>query len=334
MVNDSHTVYAAAMTTAHQFAPANGIQVCYESLGSEQSPTILLIMGLGMQLVAWPDEFCQALVDQGFRVIRFDNRDVGHSSKIHWSQKANLPLAMLGTLFGVRAKAPYLLDDMAKDAIGLLDYLQIPQAHIVGVSMGGMIAQTVAAHYPQRVLSLTSIMSSSGNRKVSRGKLSVLGKLIKRPPKENDLEAQIKHLMHLFGVIGSPGFATDQAGLRQHLELGLRRSSYSLGMAHQLLAILASGDRRRQLAKITAPTLVIHGEADPLVPVAAGRDTAQHIKGAQLHVIPGMGHDLPPGVQALLLPLISEFCHAHGGTMTSASGETQAATQNAVQSST
>lgn len=322
------------MNTSHQFAHANGIQICYESIGPEQSPAILLIMGLGMQLVAWPDEFCQALLDKGFRVIRFDNRDVGRSSKIHWSRKANLPLAMLGTLFGIRAKAPYLLDDMANDAIALLDYLQIGQAHIVGVSMGGMIAQTVAAHYPQRVLSLTSIMSSSGNRKVSRGKLSVLGKLIKRPPKENDIEAQINHLMHLFGVIGSPGFATDQATLRQHLEFGLRRSSYSLGMAHQLLAILASGDRRRQLAKITAPTLVIHGEADPLVPLAAGRDTAQHIKGAQLHIIPGMGHDLPPGVQALLLPLISDFCHAHGGTMTTASSDTSRPAQNAVQSGT
>lgn len=322
------------MTTPQELTHANGIDLCYQSLGAKNSPTILLIMGLAMQLVAWPDEFCQHLVDQGFRVIRFDNRDVGHSSKIKWSRKPNLPLALLGTLFGVRAKAPYLLDDMADDAMGLLDTLDIKQAHIVGVSMGGMIAQAVAARYPQRVLSLTSIMSSSGNRKVSRGKLSVLGKLIKRPPKADDVSAQIEHLMHLFGVIGSPGFATDPLELRTRIESGIRRSSYSRGMEHQLLAILASGDRRRQLAKISAPTLVIHGADDPLVPVAAGRDTAQHIAGAQLHIVPGMGHDLPPGVLAILQPLIVDFCKAHSQLMTTASSVNAGGEQNAVQSAT
>jgi proline iminopeptidase len=288
--------------------PANGIELCYESLGNNEAPTLLLIMGLGMQLLAWPDAFCQGLVDQGFRVIRFDNRDVGHSSKIRWNKRPNILLAMAAAWVGLPVRAPYLLDDMANDTIGLLDALHIERAHIIGASMGGMIAQCRAARYPDRLLSLTSIMSTTGNRRVSHGKPAVLRELLRRPARPDDVGSRVDQLIHLFGVIGSPGFPSDPDVLRQHLERGVRRSHYPAGQYHQLLAIIASGDRRRELAKIKTQTLVIHGADDPLVPVAAGRDTAKHIAGAQLQIIKGMGHDLPPEVQNLLLESIVRHC--------------------------
>lgn len=289
---------------------ANGIELCYQSLGDPEAPAILLVMGLGMQLVAWPDAFCERLVGQGFRVIRFDNRDCGHSTRIAWGQRPRLLFALLRGAFGLPVRAPYLLGDMADDAIGLLDALAVARAHVVGVSMGGMIAQCMATRCPDRLLSLTSIMSASGHWRSYIGKPVALRQLLSRPERPNDPESQVEHMLRVFGVIGSPAFPTDQGELRRRLEYGLRRAHYPRGQIHQLLATVAAGDRRRELARIRAPTLVIHGADDPLLPVAAGRDTARHIPGARLQVIRGMGHDLPPGVQALLLEAIVAHCRA------------------------
>jgi proline iminopeptidase len=222
----------------------------------------------------------------------------------------DLRIAVARAFFRRPVAAPYTLDDMAADCVGLIDALGIDRAHLVGASMGGMIAQNVAARYPQRVASLTSIMSSSGNPslRVALGKPRALRAVLARPLATSDAEALVEHYVRVFGVIGSPGFATDAELLRHNLRRIVSRGFHPAGTARQLLAILASGDRRPLLARIAAPTLVIHGSDDPLLPVAAGRDTARHVRGARLEVIEGMGHDLPPGVQALLVERIASHC--------------------------
>ncbi len=297
-----------ALPDGEAMVRANGIELCYQSLGDPGMPVILLIMGLGMQLIAWPDAFCASLVERGFRVIRFDNRDVGRSTHVVWGQRPRVLLAIVRSILGLPVHSPYRLSDMADDAIGLLDALQVERAHVVGVSMGGMIGQCMAAHHPARLLSLTSIMSASGNWRVACGRPSVLRQILRRPVQPDDPASQVGHLMRLMGVIGSPGFPTDQAELRRQLERGVGRAFYPVGPYQQLLAIVAAGDRRRELAMIRVPTLVIHGADDPLLPVAAGREAARHIAGARLQVIKGMGHDLPPGVQALLAEGIVSHC--------------------------
>jgi len=291
-------------------ATVRGIELDYESIGDVGAPAILLIMGLGMPGIAWPDPIVDGLVAAGFRVIRFDNRDCGHSSKVAGGRPPNLRMAILRALLRRTVTAPYTLDDMAVDAAGLLDALGIGRAHVVGVSMGGMIAQNVAALYPQRVASLTSIMSSTGNPsvRVSMGKPRALRAILARPAGASDVESLVEHYARVFGVIGSPGFAVDGELLRHNLRRIVSRGVYPAGTARQLLAILASGDRRPLLARIVAPTLVIHGSDDPVLPVAAGRDTALHTPGARLAIISGMGHDLPPGVQRLLVERIVEHC--------------------------
>jgi proline iminopeptidase len=269
-------------------------------------------MGLGMQLVAWPDTFCQGLIDRGFRVLRFDNRDSGLSTKIRVRRQPNLVVALAAAWLRLPVRSPYTLDAMAADAVGLLDALDIPRAHIVGLSMGGMIAQIVAARYPERVLTLTSIMSSSGSRKVSQPRPDAKRALLSKPSDPADPECVIDHLVRFFGVIGSPGFPTDRAALREQVARSVRRGHHPAGLTRQLVAIIASGDRRKLLPKITAPTLVIHGAQDPLVPVEAGRDTARHIAGAKLMVIEGMGHDLAPGLLPILVEAIAAHCHGSG----------------------
>jgi proline iminopeptidase len=294
-----------------------GIALDYESRGDLGAPAILLIMGLGMPGIAWPDPFVDELVAAGFRVIRFDNRDCGHSSKLAGGRLPDLRLAIVRALLRRRVAAPYTLDDMAADAVGVLDALGIGRAHLVGVSMGGMIAQNVAALYPQRVASLTSIMSSTGNPsvRVTMGKPRALRAILSRPASTSDAEALVEHFARVFGVIGSPGFAVDADLLRHNLRRIVDRGVHPAGTARQLLAILASGDRRPLLHRIVAPTLVVHGSDDPLVPVAAGRDTALHIRGSRLEIVRGMGHDLPPGVQPLLAARIVEHCRgARGAT--------------------
>jgi len=287
---------------------ANGITLEYETWGDPAAAPILLIMGLGMQLTSWPDAFREGLVAHGFRVLAFDNRDCGLSTRIRVRKTPNLLLQIARAWARMPVRSPYTLDDMAADTLGLLDALHVARAHVVGVSMGGMIAQVIAARYPERTASLTSIMSTTGNRRVSKSKPDARRALLSRPDDPDNPESVTRHLIELFGVIGSPGYPADHGELRARIERSVRRSYYPAGTAHQLLAILASGDRRWLLPSITAPTLVIHGADDPLVPVAAGRDTAHHIKGAHLKVIEGMGHDLPLALQPVLVEAIAAHC--------------------------
>jgi proline iminopeptidase len=293
-------------------AQANGLTLNYDLFGDPAAPPIVLVMGLGLPGLAWPDVFVDALVAHGFRVIRFDNRDCGHSSKLGTGPMPNLPAAIAKALLRLRVRAPYDLDDMAADTAGLLDALGIDKAHVVGVSMGGMIAQMLAARFPARVLSLTSIMSSSGNPspRVALGKRRALRAIISRPADPTSVDAVVNHLVGVFGVIGSPGFPTPLEHLKQNLERIARHGLFPLGTARQLLGILASGDRRPAIRTIKAPTLVIHGADDPLVPVAAGIDTAANIPGAKVEVIAGMGHDFAPALQPRLAATIAAHCRA------------------------
>ena len=284
------------------------LHIEYESLGDPAHPAIVLIMGLGMQLLGWPDNFCQALVARGYRVIRFDNRDCGLSSRTPGRKHPKLLLAMAAAALGLRVRTPYTLEDMAYDTVGLMDRLGIARAHVVGASMGGMIAQLLAAKHPQRVLSLTSIMSTSGNRKLSKPSKAAGKALLARPADPNDPELVIEHLVNTFGVIGSPGYPSTRDEMRHRIGRSVRRAYDPAGVARQLVAVIAAGDRRKLLATITAPTLVIHGAADPLVPLAAGRDTAQHIPGASLLVIEGMGHDFPEALQPRIATAIADHC--------------------------
>jgi proline iminopeptidase len=284
---------------------SNDITIEYESFGSAKAPAIVLIMGLGMQLTAWPDPFCDALVKQDFRVIRFDNRDIGLSSKLAHLGTPNLAWASLKHLIGLPLRNPYLLTDMAADTVGLLDGLELQRAHIVGVSMGGMIAQLVAALYRDRTLSLTSIMSSSGDPRLPGPSRAVERALLSRPEKPREFESVVDHYVKFFRLIASPGFPTDPVELRERLEKNVRRSNYPAGTARQILAIAASGDRSHLLPTIVAPTLVIHGDKDPLVPLAAGQDTAKKIPGARMKIIEGMGHDMAAW------PLLAEEIAGH-----------------------
>jgi pimeloyl-ACP methyl ester carboxylesterase len=287
--------------------PTNGVTLDVEERGARTSPAVLLVMGLAMPAAAWPEEFIDRLLGHGLRVVCFDNRDCGASSRVRTVRPQNLQLALTRALLRLPVHAPYTLDDMARDAAGVLDALGVSRAHVVGVSMGGMIAQVLAARMPERVASLTSIMSSSGNPSphVAFGSPRALRVLLKRPGRLDDVEAMADHLMYVFGVIGSPGYRAEPRMLREHMRRIARRGYDPAGATRQLLAILASGDRRPLLERITAPTLVIHGADDPLVPVAAGVDTARHIRGAQLMVVPGMGHDFAPSLQPLLADTIA-----------------------------
>ena len=275
---------------------ANGIQLEYETHGDPTNPPLLLIMGLGAQLTLWPIELVEALVARGYHVIRYDNRDIGLSQKFGAHGIPKFRRVALMRLLGLRAKLPYRLTDMAADAMGLLDALGIKQAHVVGASMGGMIAQLVAATYPERVLSLTSIMSTTGNRKVPPARKEAMAALLDRAPAGATLEDVLPIGFRVSKAIGSPGYPADETRLRERIERDFKRSFYPEGAARQISAILDDGDRRKRLKAVKAPTLVIHGLDDPLVPVEGGRDTAAHIPGAQLLEIPGMGHDLPLGL--------------------------------------
>ncbi|MDO9359174.1 MAG: alpha/beta hydrolase [Polaromonas sp.] len=267
-------------------------------------PVVLLIMGLGMQLVAWPPALVQSLVDAGYRVVRLDNRDIGLSQKFDHLGMPNLLWEGLKYKLGLPVNSPYSLGDMAADTLAVLDALHIDKAHVVGVSMGGMIAQRVAIAAPQRVLSLTSIMSSSGARGLPQAKPQVMRVLMSRPAGK-DPESVLNHYVKLFKAIGSPGFPTDDAELRERIAFAAKRSFYPAGTVRQMAAIAADGKRAAALGALRMPTLVIHGKADPLVPFACGEDTARRIHGAQLVGIEGMGHDLPAGVvQRILEPLV------------------------------
>lgn len=273
-------------------AQVNGIKLTYEDKGAKDAPVILLVMGLGGQLTLWPDEFVDALVAHGFRTIRYDNRDVGLSTRFEAAGVPNLKWMFVKAALRLPVRPAYSLADMAADGIGLLDHLGIAKAHIAGASMGGMISQHIAARYPERVLSLTSIMSTTGNAKLPRANKEAMAVLANRPM-SGDPEAMIAYSVRAARVIGSPGYPAAEERLQRRVRSDFERGWYPQGVARQMAAIVADGDRRALLATIKAPTLVIHGEADPLVPLAGGKDTAASIPGARLLTIPGMGHDLP-----------------------------------------
>ena len=282
---------------------ANGLQFEYETFGKDKDPALLLIMGLGGQLVQWPEEFCEALARGGYYVIRYDNRDVGLSTHLGHLGKAKLASAGVLSTLRLPVKSPYKLDDMATDAVGVLDALSIKSAHVVGISMGGMIGQIVAAKHPARVRSFVSIMSSSGHKNLPGPSLRIQLRMIKRP-KAFDRESLIAYSMETWRLIGSPAYPTPTDALRAKVERAFDRASYPQGLGRQTVAILASGSRMSLLPKIHAPTLIIHGDQDPLVPVAAAYNLARYIPGAKLEVISGMGHDLPPQLLSQLQTLI------------------------------
>jgi len=262
------------------------VELVYETIGDPADPALLLIMGLGMQLIHWDRGLCELFAERGFHVIRFDNRDAGLSTKV----RAPVPNVMR-LMAGLPARVPYRLDDMASDTLGLLDHLDIGRAHLVGASMGGMIAQTIAIRAPERVLSLASMLSSTGDRFVGTPKLRVWSVLMRRAPA--DREAFITYFARVFRMIGSPGYRVDEERMRARAAETYDRCHYPAGTARQLGAILASGSRTAALRELDIPTVVIHGEADPLVPLRAGIATAQAIPGAELITVPGMGHDMP-----------------------------------------
>ena len=299
---------------------ANGISIEVEDSGGD-GPAVLLVMGLGMQLVAWPQAFVQAFVQAGYRVIRHDNRDVGLSRQFNDLGVPNLLWAMTQARLGFTPRAPYGLRDMALDSIGVLGALGIARAHVIGVSMGGMIAQRIALAAPARTISLTSIMSSSGARGLPNPRPAVLRALMSRP-KNDTPAAQLEHSMALFRLIASPAFATSDEELRRGVLDAAARGVNRAGVARQLLAIGADASRAAELRGITAPTLVLHGRADVLVPLACGADTARRIPGATLQAIDGMGHDLAPGLlPKLLAPILAHLAAAQAGASSEAASK-------------
>src|SRR4029077_18706121 len=285
---------------------ANGINLCYDEIGDAKAPVILLIMGLGTQMIAWPEAFCLALGQRGFRVVRFGNRVIGLSTKIENAAPGDLIAAFARAMAGESVEAPYALDDMAADTVGLMGALHIGRAHMIGASMGGMIAQIVAARYADRARSLTSIMSSSGAPGLPQGRPEAISALLSSRPPFGDRESVIREGVRILRIIGSPGFPTWDAKLRAKFERAADRSYYPPGVGRQMLAILASGSRVELLKEIKVSTLVIHGADDPLVPVEAGTDTAKHIPGAALKIVPGMGHDLANGLVPILVDAIAD----------------------------
>jgi pimeloyl-ACP methyl ester carboxylesterase len=275
--------------TAMPIARANGIDIAYETLGDPADPTVLLVHGLGCQLIEWDDELCRAIVDRGFHVVRFDNRDVGESTRF------DQPVDVMGVIAAVAAgevpEVPYLLSDMAADAVGLLDHLGVDRAHVLGVSMGGMIVQTMAIEHGARLRSMTSIMSTTGDPDVGMPTGEAMSTLLSPPPqtREELQDAAVRNA----GVWGSPGLY-DEARLREVAGRKWDRGYDPAGTARQLAAILASGSRSAGLATVDVPTLVIHGTADKLVQPSGGERTAEVVPDAKLLMIEGMGHDLPP----------------------------------------
>lgn len=281
-------------------AAANGVQIAYETFGDPDDPTILLVMGLGVQMLGWDEELCQMLTARGFQVVRFDNRDVGHSTKIEGGPRPDVMAALAGDV----SSASYRLEDMAADCAGLLDELGVPAAHVVGASQGGMIAQTLAIGHPERVLSLMSIMSTTGDRAVGQPHPEAIPALLTRPPEGR--EGFVDFVVGAWKVIGSPGFEVDEQALRARAGASYDRGIYPDGTGRQLLAIVASGDRTEALHGLDLPTTVIHGIEDPLIDVSGGKATAAAIPGARLELIEGMGHDMPRQLWPRLVELIVE----------------------------
>jgi pimeloyl-ACP methyl ester carboxylesterase len=266
------------------------IEIIYDTFGDSTAPSMLLVTGLGDQMIAWDEEFCCELAAQGYWVIRYDNRDAGLSTKFDEAGMPDIPALMQGKMI----ETPYLLRDMADDGVGLLDALGVESAHVVGLSMGGMIVQEIAIHHPQRVRTMTSIMSSTGNPELPPAKPEAMA-LLTEPAPTARLD-YIEGSVRIARILSGPGFPADEDRIRKKAGDVFDRGLSPAGMTRQLAAIIGSGSRKDALKSVTVPALVIHGDADPLVPVEAGIDTADAISGATLFIIKGMGHSLPPAV--------------------------------------
>jgi pimeloyl-ACP methyl ester carboxylesterase len=293
------------------FAEANGQRLCYQTFGDGRAPVILLIMGLGAQMVLWDEDFCTALAARGYRVVRFDNRDIGRSSKIDVAVKVDFADLIMKQMRGEKIVSPYTLRDMAADACGLLDHLSVSRAHIVGASMGGMIAQEMAINFPERMLTLTSIMSSTGNPTLPPPAPEATAVLLAPPP--TNREDYLASFARTWRVLRVGSFPADEANDLARGELTFERGLNPMGVARQMLAIFASGDRRAKLAQVKIPTLVIHGDVDPLVRLAAGEDTAKTIPGASLVVVKDMGHAMPTPLAPQIIDAIAAHVGTHAG---------------------
>lgn len=292
-------------------AAANGIELEYEALGDGEP--LVMIMGIGAQLVLWPEGLCSALVERGFRVIRFDSRDVGLSTKLHGATTPGLPALLALRLLGRPIDAPYTLIDMADDTAGLLDALGIERAHVLGVSLGGMVAQTMAIVHPSRVRSLVSLMSTPGSRRTSIGRPRALQALFGRTPRTR-AEA-VAHYVRFLRVCGSPAYPIDVAEATRASGVSFDRCHYPVGVLRQLAAVVATGDRTGALRFVRAPTLVIHGLEDPLLPPSGGRATARAIPGARLKLFPGMGHDLPAALWPAFADAVADNARRAGAVL-------------------
>lgn len=284
---------------------ANNIDIYYEENGPADGPVILLVMGLGAQMIAWPDEFIHGLVSKGYRVIHYDNRDVGMSQRMEGAKTPHLVWTMFKARIGLPVRVPYTLGDMAADGIGLLDALGIDEAHVVGASMGGMIVQLMAANHPERTLSMTSIMSSSGKAGLPGARADIQRQfMVKRPPDASREEA-VAFGAELVSAFSYPDPARPENAHAEMAAKAFDRGYYPVGTRRQLLAIIADGSRVERLKTIKVPTLVVHGGADPLVPKEGSEDIARHIPGARLEIIDEMAHDLPPSQVGRILDLIA-----------------------------
>jgi pimeloyl-ACP methyl ester carboxylesterase len=291
-----------------QLARANGIELCYEIFGDADAEPMLLIMGLGAQMIHWDDDFCAQLAARGFRVIRFDNRDIGKSSRLSGGKRLGAVELLKLKFLKIPVAAPYTLRDMAEDVIGLMDALGIASAHLVGASMGGMIAQEIAISFPQRVRSLTSIMSTTGNPKLPPPTREATAVLMAPPPASK--EEYFVRFAQTWKVLRAGSFPQDEALDRARAERSYARGLNPEGVGRQLRAILASGSRKQRLGSVRAPTLVIHGTRDPLVPPEGGKDTAASIPGAKLLMVEGMGHALPIPMWPPIIDAIDAHAHA------------------------
>ena len=286
---------------------ANGIDIEYESFGRDSDPLILLIMGFGAQLTFWPEALCHGLAARGFRVVRFDNRDVGKSTHLA-GETAPDPRALFAEVMaGRRPQVPYTLDDMADDVVGLMDALHINRAHIVGASMGGMIAQLVAINHPDRTKSLISIMSTTGRRDLPSGNPETLSVLF-RPPESASREDLVEASVLVQKALAGSGFPASEAEMRARAEVRTDYAPFDLaGISRQSAALIVAPPRDKLLKKLHCPALVIHGADDPVIPAAAAKDTAESIPGAELIIVPGMGHDFPPALAPVFLKHIGDF---------------------------
>ena len=299
-------------SSGEQFADVGrGIELCYETFGSREDPPVLLVMGLGMQLLGWLDDFCAEIAGEGFHVVRFDNRDTGRSTSVD-SPPPGLPQLATRRF----AASQYTLEDMADDAAGLLDALDLAPAHVVGASLGGMIAQTLAHRHPRSVRTLTTIMSTTGSRLKGRPEMALMRVLLQRAP--DDRDSFVEHFVKVFELIGSPELGKDADETREQAGRSFDRGTNPAGTGRQLGAILKSGDRTKALRGVKAPTLVIHGTKDRLVRPSGGKATAEAIPGAELMLVEGMGHDLPRAVWPQVVSAIVRRAHRYDGALQTA----------------